>query len=239
MITKTKIEWCDWTWNPVWGCENSCLYCYARKIAKRFGKKISEKQTIDDFKNNREKSVYTEDLFNFKPTWIESNFIKQFPKKPSRIFVNSMSDISYWKPEWINKVINKIKEYPHHQFLFLTKNPDIYNQYEFTNNCWLGTTIINQFQMNAFANSIFDDGYTDKHKVFVSIEPIQEEIKMYVNFDWVIIGRETGNRKDKITPKTEWIENIKKTCEKDKIPYFEKNSLKIIVNRDLIQEFPI
>lgn len=34
---QTKIEWCDSTWNPVTGCLNSCPYCYAKKIANRFG----------------------------------------------------------------------------------------------------------------------------------------------------------------------------------------------------------
>ena len=36
-MQKTKIEWADSTWNPVTGCLNGCSYCYARKIAERFG----------------------------------------------------------------------------------------------------------------------------------------------------------------------------------------------------------
>ena len=36
-MKKTKIEWCDSTWNPVTGCYHGCEYCYARKIAARFG----------------------------------------------------------------------------------------------------------------------------------------------------------------------------------------------------------
>ena len=36
-MNKTKIEWCDRTWNPVTGCYHSCEYCYARRIAERFG----------------------------------------------------------------------------------------------------------------------------------------------------------------------------------------------------------
>ena len=35
-MTKTKIEWADSVFNPITGCLNSCEYCYARKIAKRF-----------------------------------------------------------------------------------------------------------------------------------------------------------------------------------------------------------
>ena len=36
-MKKTKIEWCDSTWNPITGCYHECEYCYARRIAKRFG----------------------------------------------------------------------------------------------------------------------------------------------------------------------------------------------------------
>ena len=36
MGSKTKIDWCDATWNPVTGCLHGCEYCYARRIAKRF-----------------------------------------------------------------------------------------------------------------------------------------------------------------------------------------------------------
>ncbi len=35
-MNKTKIEWCDYTWNPVTGCLNGCEYCYAKKIVQRF-----------------------------------------------------------------------------------------------------------------------------------------------------------------------------------------------------------
>lgn len=36
MGKKTKIDWCDSTWNPVTGCLHNCDYCYARNIAVRF-----------------------------------------------------------------------------------------------------------------------------------------------------------------------------------------------------------
>jgi protein gp37 len=36
-MNKTKIEWCDYTWNPVKGlCPVGCEYCYTHKIYKRF-----------------------------------------------------------------------------------------------------------------------------------------------------------------------------------------------------------
>lgn len=35
-MLKSKIEWCDSTWNPITGCRHKCAYCYARRIANRF-----------------------------------------------------------------------------------------------------------------------------------------------------------------------------------------------------------
>ena len=35
-MLKTKIEWCDSTWNPITGCRHKCPYCYARRMAERF-----------------------------------------------------------------------------------------------------------------------------------------------------------------------------------------------------------
>ena len=37
MGEKTKIDWADASWNPVTGCLHGCEYCYARRIAERFG----------------------------------------------------------------------------------------------------------------------------------------------------------------------------------------------------------
>ena len=31
MMNKSLIEWCDFTWNPVTGCQHGCPYCYASK----------------------------------------------------------------------------------------------------------------------------------------------------------------------------------------------------------------
>ena len=43
-MNKTKIEWCDSTWNPVTGCYHGYPYCYARRMVERFGKREYGKQ---------------------------------------------------------------------------------------------------------------------------------------------------------------------------------------------------
>lgn len=35
-MNKSKIEWCDHTWNPITGCRHNCEYCYARRMTARF-----------------------------------------------------------------------------------------------------------------------------------------------------------------------------------------------------------
>ncbi|MBN1535214.1 MAG: DUF5131 family protein [Anaerolineales bacterium] len=37
-MAKSKIDWCDYVWNPVTGCEKiatGCIHCYAEKMAAR------------------------------------------------------------------------------------------------------------------------------------------------------------------------------------------------------------
>jgi protein gp37 len=48
MGSKTKIDWCDATWNPVTGCLHGCEYCYARRIAERFGAHMGECSTLSE-----------------------------------------------------------------------------------------------------------------------------------------------------------------------------------------------
>ena len=143
---KTKIEWCDMTWNIVWGCKTGCSYCYSRKIARRFFKKIADAEFEYRKKYNIETSPLTKPLLRaqikrFEPVFLFKNYYKSFPKKSSRIFVNSMSDIRWWKEKWMFSVLNKIERYPQHIFQFLTKFPETYTKYKFPKNCWLGVTV--------------------------------------------------------------------------------------------------
>lgn len=210
-MQKTKIEWCDYTWNPVWGCKNECSYCYARRLAKRWGE-------------------------SFEPHWKEKNFNRAFPKKPSKIFVNSMSEIAFWNVEWFVKVFHKIDLNPQHIFLFLTKDQRIYNEWYFPNNCWLGVTATTQDEVRALVHRSFiicDENEERTNKYFVSIEPILSFINPNLlrdhGLDWLIIGAETGNRKEKVIPDRDWIDPLL-TLD---MPIFLKDSLKPLYGDNL------
>lgn len=178
---KTKIDYATHTWNPVWGCRRGCPYCYARKVAERFGQP-------------------------FAPHWRENNFNRAMPREPARIFVNSMSDIEWWEPLWLDRVLCRIRARPDHTFMFLTKNPKVYSRAHWPDNCWLGVTAttpeeVRQAQIHADSGH----GWTQ----FLSIEPIYERIDPSIIdpdiIDWVILGTETGNRVGRIVPPAEWI----------------------------------
>jgi len=253
-MEKTKIEWCDSTWNPVTGCLHGCEYCYARKIANRF------KCSTEVFANKVEHSemissgIYEGTYrcafpFGFKPTFYNERLvIPNNWKKGRNIFVCSMADLfGDWVPdEWIVEVMKACANAPQHNYLFLTKNPKRYS--ELVNkgliisapNMWYGSTATNS-RMKRFVKPKND---ATKYNTFISIEPLTEKwnINPYGEFEntqWVIIGAETGNRKDKVVPEKEWIDEIVEQCDKTKTPVFMKDSLvPIIGEENMRREFP-
>ena len=257
-MNKTKIDWCDSTWNLVTGCLHGCEYCYARGIANRFSGG-GEKWTDNDLFVLDEK-IYAEESekaepypYGFMPTLHRYRLDEYANKKGRNIFVCSMADLfGEWVPDsWIEEIFNACKNAPQHNYLFLTKNPDRYvdlqNKEKLvqSNNMWYGASATNEKQ---FINAIRAFGNLEcSAKTFLSVEPILEDITNteYWNdciegmiSDWIIIGAETGRRKDKVILKIEWIEVIVSDCRKYDVPLFMKSSLADILGEPLIQEFP-
>jgi len=230
----TKIDWCDETINPLgyWcygpgGTQTNpkpCPYCYAKKLAARGMRDCPKCQRF-------EKHTHFEQLDKLL-RW----------KKPKTIFVQSMGDLFHDEvpDEWIKQVFEACEKVPQHRYLFLTKRPQRYiylhdiGLLPAGNNYWFGTTAL-----------LLDDPFffSDKHNTFLSIEPLQQGFKknksdMEIKTDWTIVGAETGNRKGKVIPKREWIENIVNECRRQNVPVFMKNSLASVWGEPLIQEFP-
>lgn len=125
----TKIDWADSTWSPVTGCLHGCEYCYARRIAERFGthKKYDRPYTpVLDVPMRRVRTEPEPYPYGFKPTFHRYKLDEpQHWKKPRTIFVCSMADLfGEWVPdEWILEVFKACDDAPQHRYLFLTKNP--------------------------------------------------------------------------------------------------------------------
>lgn len=250
---KNKIGWCNLTFNPAWGCLNDCPYCYSRKMSRWLAKstaiteafyllrnKLINQDKIEAILNVRNK--IEKKIKNFEPIFLESKFNKEFPQKAQKIFVGSMSEIRFWKREWLLKVFEKIEECPQHTFQFLTKYPHIYHRLEFPAKSWLGfTATTNKDLANGVPHIEKSRTYslTGQYLYFISIEPILEEINplCILFLDWIILGAETGKRKGRIVPKKEWIESIVDYCRDNDIPIYLKDSLKSIYPEE-IKEFP-
>lgn len=307
MGAKTKIDWCDATWNPVTGCLHGCEYCYARNIAYRFGavgwetntengrdgdfydgtgeNHVLDKPAMREWKSGKiTKAPYP---FCFDPTFHRYKLDEpQRWKKPRTIFVCSMAELfGEWVPdEWIKQVFEACEAASQHRYLFLTKNPARFgsingwnhrhnNEYA-KDNMWFGTTITRQYELNRMLKLPYSNAHT-----FLSVEPILERIDIehylptsdarwrcsycghyaitYANHcgscghiggysgsfrkqpvNWIILGAESGNRKDKVVPRREWIDNIVQICDERNIPVFMKESLRELMGEDFRQEFP-
>lgn len=78
---------------------------------------------------------------------------------------------------------------------------------------------------------------------FVSVEPILERmsrssVENLTAMHWVIVGAETGRRKDKVVPKKEWIDEIAAECKRCRVPIFMKESIRDLMGDDFRQDFP-
>ncbi len=248
MGSKTKIDWCDATWNPVTGCYHGCPYCYARRIAERFGSGIVSGTRLHELhapvREYGTRPYSTEPYpYDFDPTLHRYRLGEpQRWKKPRNIFVCSMGDLfGDWVPdEWIIDVLNACRKAPQHRYLFLTKNParyvDLYKKgiLQTGDGFWYGTTTTGPESPFYYSRMPDDDPRT-----FASIEPILNPFGEMIDFpDWIIIGAETGNRKGKVVPPKDWINEIAEAGKKHNIPVFMKESLREIMGEDFVQEFP-
>lgn len=252
MMNKSKIEWCDFTWNPVTGCRHGCTYCYAAKQASRFSgnvmiNKASRQLRKEDgmwvlerpFRN--EVGKVTPFPVKFEPMLHEYRLaMPAQKKKPALIFVVSMGDLfGEWMPEsWIEKVFIAAQSAPWHKYLFLTKNPGRYikllesGKLPALENFWYGTTVTKPDQPY-FHNKFYN--------TFLSIEPIHADFaqaQIEYKSDWVIVGAETGQQKDKIVPQAAWIQYIVDSYKECGTPVFLKNNLKPYWKGELYQESP-
>ena len=139
-MIKTKIEWCDSSWNPVSGCLHDCPYCYARGTANRFkGCNLSPNGVSDEIIVELEEKLEVTNKdsitrtaaypYGFTPTLHKYRLQDPLKKGLGKtIFVCSTADLfGKWVPdEWITQVFDVCKQALNHRYLFLTKNPARY-----------------------------------------------------------------------------------------------------------------
>ena len=211
-MNRTKIEWTEYSFNPITGCLHDCWYCFAKKLFTRFHK-------------------------SFEPTFYPER-LKELEKlkKPSKIFVCSVADLfaKWTNSEWTKQVIDTINKYPQHEYQLLTKNPERIDTGYNLKNCWVGTTITNQSEL---AKNLGAIKMIDCKVRFLSFEPLLGKIDFSKvslgGIGWIIIGKLTGSKKIKL--EGEWVKNILAKAREKNIPVFIKNNVKW---KEKIQEFP-
>lgn len=113
MSATTKIEWTDRSWNPVTGCTKvspGCKHCYAETMARRmWAKQYPGRKGFTEVRTHPDRLA--------EPLgW----------KRPSRVFVNSMSDLFHEDVpnEFIAAIFFTMAMAPDHTFQILTKRPE-------------------------------------------------------------------------------------------------------------------
>jgi protein gp37 len=211
-MNKTKIEWTNYTWNPVTGCNKHCDYCYARKIANRFGDK------------------------EFKPTFHKNRLNDpHLIKKPSKIFVGSMGEVfddECIVKGWVARILSVVKANPQHTLQFLTKQPQNLIKFSpYPKNAWVGVSVDDSDHLfDAIAKLLVIDATVK----YISFEPLLywdwkgiplDEAFKYGGINWVIIGQQTPIRQS-TSPSLNWIYNIVTYADRANIPIFLKDNLR-------------
>ena len=213
-----KIDWTDWTWNPISGCKHGCPYCYMHRMEKRFPG-IMEPA--------------------YKPGYIEKFKSVRKVKAGDKIFVGSSGDMwGNWVPdEWIGNVLDLTDSHKDKIFQFLTKNPVMYGDFRIDgmSNCWFGTSEDGTWKTLGNHKLLVDKIPKELIK-FVSFEPLIENPKISSKFyelNWIIIGADS-NRGAKKAPK-EWADFLIREAREENIPVWVKDNYGY---PEVIKEFP-
>jgi len=210
-MAKTTIEWTENSWNPITGCTKispGCDNCYAEKMAKRL-----HAMGNPSYKNGFEVTLHEHLL---------ASPLKR--KKPSVFFVNSMSDLFHRDVplEFILRIFETMTSANQHIFQILTKRSsrllELSSKLPWTKNIWMGVSIENddyQFRMEHLKK-------TEAKTKFISFEPLIGRVAHpdLSGINWAIVGGESGY-KSRIM-KTEWIEEIQDSCQKNNTRFFFK-----------------
>ena len=188
---NTSIEWTEKTWNPTTGCTKispGCKNCYAERITKRFP---------GHFPNGFAFTLHP-DRLNEPRRW----------RKPSLIFVNSMSDLFHEEMplDFLKKVFEVMRETPRHVYQVLTKRHErlaelAHELSPWPENVWIGVSVENADY---------------KHRIdylrrvpavvrFISFEPLIGAVgKVDLGgIHWIIVGGESGPGRRPI--RKEWV----------------------------------
>jgi len=199
------------TWNPVTGCSAispGCKNCYAERMSYRL-QAMGQPKYTNGFKPTLHPQTLDDPLH-----W----------KKPSKIFVNSMSDLFHPAVplDFIEKVFSTIQRADWHQFQVLTKRSDrmreLAPRLTWPANLWMGVSI----ESPAYVYRINDLRTVPARVRFLSLEPLLAPLP---NLDLsgihqVIVGGESGPGARPM--ELSWVKDLLIQSRKAKVAFFLK-----------------
>ena len=238
--SKKGIEWTNYTWNPVGGCLHGCMWNMPDgTIAECYAKSVAEKVAATAYPNGFEYHYWN-------PSRLEEPLKA---KKPSRIFLDSMSDLmGHWvSDEQIEQVLDICRQASWHTFQLLTKNAPRLLRFSFPDNVWVGVsappsimfgkTLTQHQQERMVIQQLKTFRETEASTKWMSIEPLSFDIAPLLTsceLNWAVIGAASNGAKT-YQPKREWVENLLQVLDAQSIPVFFKGNLEWAEHR---AEFP-
>jgi len=231
MGDRTKIEWCDHTFNPWIGCQKvspGCDNCYAEALTNRYGWTTwgphGERKRTSTV-NWKKPLQWAKGTHSYRP----------------RVFCASLADVfdNRVPVEWRYDLFDLIAATPQLDWLLLTKRPENLVRMFPTSkwdNIWLGTTAEDQQH--------FDRRYPLIREVrvpvhFISYEPaIGPLSNLWGKPEWLICGGESGPRARFMDPA--WARDVRDQCREAGIAFFMKQMTgkKPIPDDLMVRQFP-
>jgi protein gp37 len=215
MAQASNIEWTDVTWNPATGCTKispGCDNCYAERFAERWrGIPGHPYEFGFDLRLHPERLDQPLKL-----------------RRPSFIFVNSMSDLFHKdiSMEFVDRVFDRMEAADWHVFQVLTKRSSLLRRYinrryrtqPAPPHIWLGVSLESQAQVSRVTH--LREARASVR--FLSAEPLLSPIDN-LNLEgihWVIVGGESGPGHRPI--QADWVRSIRDQCVAAGVPFFFK-----------------
>jgi protein gp37 len=198
MGEKTKIQWCDHTFNPWRGCVKvsaGCANCYAEAQAKRMPKILGE------WGQNAARVIASEAYWQQPVRWNRAAYKASFKAgQRRRVFCGSMMDVFELRPDLEAsrlRLLRLIVDTPYLDWLLLTKRPQNYceavrlgYQDGLSPNLWIGTSCENQAMADLRIPQLLKIPAAVR---FLSLEPLLGPIDLE-DSEALPCGAETCNR---------------------------------------------
>ncbi|HLU10842.1 MAG TPA: DUF5131 family protein [Oceanobacillus sp.] len=237
---KRAIEWCDFTWNPVRGCQHGCRWVMPDgSVAECYAETIAERIAQNAYPHGFEHHYWNPHVLN-EPLKL---------KHPARIFLDSMSDLmGHWVPdEQVLQVLEICEKASQHTFCLLTKNAPRLKEFKFPPNVWVGVSAppsvmfgkkLSFTQQKRMVTRQLDMlRSVDVPVRWMSIEPLSFDIAPLLEnsgLQWAVIGAASNGRVT-YQPEPQWVESVLNVLDAQGTKVFFKGNL---VWAEWREEFP-